>query len=115
MQGQMLPNGYVVVEVTVREDQWTVLAMAPWRDVDQFAVWSMRPNDPDSTHNGFYTSVLARAMVEYYRRSGRLEVIEIEVEKIQARDRHPANVVISRVLQEVPRTGIADYYEREED
>lgn len=90
-QGEKLPNGWTIIEVTIREDQWTVLAMEPRRSRDHYAVWSMRPAEMSSTTNGYYTSVLGRAVVEYHRRSNRVAVLEMALGELRAKQRHPSN------------------------
>lgn len=99
MQGQTLPNGYGVIEVTVRADKWTVLTTDQH---SRYAVWDMQPNEPASTSNPFYTVSLGKAVIEYHRRSGRLEVIEMALREIAAKDRHPSNVIVGRVMDPIP-------------
>lgn len=112
MQGQTLPNGFVVIEVTIRADGWTVLGSDQH---GQYGVWTMRPNAIDTAFDQFLTISLGKAVVEYHRRSGRLEVIEMALSEIQAKERHPSHVITARIGEPEPAGKVMKFSERKKN
>jgi hypothetical protein len=76
-EGSKLPNGAILIETYVDEDCWTVLAMRPGMEFDKYVTWTMRPGDYQSTQAGHYHNELYDAVVDYYKRSGRMEKLNV--------------------------------------